>query len=306
MVIPNAPLFRDPIYDGAADPTVIYNRNTQSWWIVYTNRVTTSPLDGVEWVHGTDLGVAESTDGGRTWVYRGILNGLCYEKGRNTYWAPEIVYNDGIYHMYVSYVRGVPSDWNHERFILHYTSENLWDWTFCAKLDLSSDKVIDAAVMRLPDGNWRMWYKDEAHGSHTWAADSSDLYHWTVCGEVISDCAHEGVNVFDYEGKYWMITDEWHGLGVYCSDDCEHWVKQENRILETGGKRRDDSVMANHADVLVNEYGAYIFYFTHPERKEDADERANQRRSSIQAAKLEVVNGILVCDRDAEFDLKLS
>ena len=30
-----------------------------------------------------------------------------------------------------------------------------------------------------------MWYQDEAHGSHTWAADSPDLDRWTVVGEII-------------------------------------------------------------------------------------------------------------------------
>ncbi|MEZ4836778.1 MAG: DUF6713 family protein [Caldilineaceae bacterium] len=38
MTQPNAPLFRDPIYDGAADPTVIWNRQEQCWWLLYTNR----------------------------------------------------------------------------------------------------------------------------------------------------------------------------------------------------------------------------------------------------------------------------
>ncbi len=33
-----APLFRDPIYDGAADPTVIWNRAEGAWWLLYTAR----------------------------------------------------------------------------------------------------------------------------------------------------------------------------------------------------------------------------------------------------------------------------
>jgi hypothetical protein len=32
------PLFRDPVYDGAADPTVIYNRVEKKWFMFYTNR----------------------------------------------------------------------------------------------------------------------------------------------------------------------------------------------------------------------------------------------------------------------------
>lgn len=49
-----APLFRDPIYDGAADPTVIWNSQAQEWWMIYTNRRATAEELGVAWVHGTD------------------------------------------------------------------------------------------------------------------------------------------------------------------------------------------------------------------------------------------------------------
>src|SRR5215831_12042126 len=33
-----APLFRDPIFDGAADPVVVYNREKKQWWMFYTQR----------------------------------------------------------------------------------------------------------------------------------------------------------------------------------------------------------------------------------------------------------------------------
>ena len=179
MNVPPAPLFRDPIYDGAADPTVIWNRQEQCWWLLYTNRRANVECQGVAWVHGTDIGIASSSDQGQTWRYRGILEGLEFERGRNTFWAPEILWHEDLYHMYVSYVPGVPHDWSGTRKIMHMTSRNLWDWQYESKLPLSSDRVIDAAVHHLPDGRWRMWYKDEANGSHTYAADSSDLYHWT-------------------------------------------------------------------------------------------------------------------------------
>ncbi|MDF3142978.1 MULTISPECIES: hypothetical protein [unclassified Streptomyces] len=51
--------------------------------------------------------MAASADGGRTWTYRGTLTGLDTEWGRNTFWAPEIIWHDGLHHMYVSYIRGV-------------------------------------------------------------------------------------------------------------------------------------------------------------------------------------------------------
>lgn len=51
-----------------------------------------------------------------------------------------------------------------------------------------------------------------------------------------------------------------------------------------------------------------VFYFTHPGRVNGHHEDSNSyelRRSSIQVAKLEVVDGVLICDRDKEFELKL-
>ena len=33
-----APLYRDPVYDGAADPTVVYNKEKKEWWMFYSQR----------------------------------------------------------------------------------------------------------------------------------------------------------------------------------------------------------------------------------------------------------------------------
>src|SRR5512139_3120877 len=58
------PLFRDPIYDGAADPVVIWNKQQKKWWMLYTNRrANIIDSTGVQWVHGTRIGIAESVDG---------------------------------------------------------------------------------------------------------------------------------------------------------------------------------------------------------------------------------------------------
>lgn len=310
MAIAPAPLFRDPIHDGAADPTIIWNQAEQAWWIFYTNRRANVDAPGFSWVHGTDIGIASSSDGGRSWLYRGVAEGLTFARGRNTYWAPEIIEHNGRYHMYVSYVPGVPVHWTGDRYILHYTSSNLWDWRFVSKLNLSSNRVIDACVFRLPNGRWRMWYKDEANRSHTYAADSPDLDHWQVVGPIITDCAHEGPNVFAWQGDYWLITDHWQGIGVYRSADCEQWTRQAD-ILVTPGQRADDGVLGHHADVLVQGEQAYIFYFTHP-GEVDKDKEASPgvmpysyRRTALQVAQLQVQAGQLTCDRDAVFDFNL-
>lgn len=304
MRIPDAPLFRDPIFDGAADPVIIWNREEKCWWILYTNRRASAQGPGFTWIHGTDIGVASSPDGGATWLYRGILPGLEFERGRNTFWAPEILHHDGLYHMYCSYVRGIPTTWQWGRSILHYTSANLWDWEFISELKLSSDRVIDACVYRLPCGTWRMLYKDEAHESFSYAADSTDLYQWTVKGPVVTDCPHEGPNVFFWKGSFWLVTDFWKGLAVYRSSDGFAWARQKD-ILAQPGSRVDDGALGHHADVLLQGERAFIFYFTHPEEKTAAGGSYEQRRTSLQVAELDVIGGELICDRDKPFDFVL-
>jgi len=303
---PKAPLFRDPIFDGAADPTIIWNHDQKEWWMTYTNRRAIVQCEGVSWVHGTDLGIATSSDGGKSWNYRGIIEGLDFERGRNTFWAPEIIYHNGTYHMYVSYIQGVPNQWEgHKREIIHYTSRNLWDWKLESILELSSVFVIDACVHVLPDGRFRMWYKDEADNSYTYAADSEDLYQWEVVGPVIAEYPHEGPNVFYFQEYYWMIVDKWSGQAVYKSNDCEDW-EYNTMILDEPGERPDDWSFGYHADVHVQGDQAFVFYFTHPGRKEGV--RADQyeaKRSSIQVAKLQVENGTLKCDRNEAFEFVL-
>lgn len=301
----HSPLFRDPIYDGAADPVIIWNHIEKQWWMIYTNRRANVKTSGFEWIHGTDLGVASSNDGGHTFVYRGILEGLAIEPGRNTFWAPEIIYENAIYHMYVSYVKGVPSTWNFERHILHYTSKNLWDWEFIGKLPLSSNRCIDACVHKLPNGNYGLWYKDEVNDSHTYMVESSDLYEFHNPIAVLEEFAHEGPNVFRFKGYYWMIIDTWKGQGVYRSKDAMIWSRCNDILSETGNKE-DDYGFGYHADVYVQEDEAYIFYFTHPGRIPCVEKNFyEQQRSSLQIRRLTVKNRELCCDREEEFMYEL-
>ncbi|MGI6199476.1 MAG: glycosyl hydrolase [Christensenellales bacterium] len=298
----DAPLFRDPIHDGAADPTVIYAPEQGLWYLFYTCRRAQADTQDVAWCHGTDIGVAVSRDGGASFRYRGAL-ALGRDPGRDTYWAPEIIRAAGVYHMFVSCIEGVPVSWEGARHICHYTSADLWHWQFVSRLYLSSDRVIDACVFPLPQGGWRMWYKDEARGSHTWFADSADLDHWRVGGEAIADAPHEGPNVFAFKGRYFMLVDLWHGQGVYVSDDLRAWRRQ-GILLDRPGPRADDGNFGLHADAVVLGSRAFIFYFTHPGR--DANQRPlpgeNPRRTSLQAAELTLDGaGRLCCERDRPY-----
>ncbi|MCO6491197.1 MAG: family 43 glycosylhydrolase [Phaeodactylibacter sp.] len=302
-----APLYRDPVQDGAADPVVIWHREEQLWYMIYTVRRANVNTEGFAWVFGSDIGIATSKDG-RRWLYRGTIE-FNFERGHNTYWAPEVIYHQGTYHMYLSFHHGIPDNWWSGGKIVHLTSNNLWDWKFQSYLPLNSNAVIDACVAPMPDDTWRMWYKDRCSGQHTWAVDSENLYDWKVTGEVIADEPHEGPNVFYWKGYYWMITDPWRGLGVYRSDDAKSWKKQ-GYILNQPGLRTDDKQIGQHADVVVtSEDRAYIFYHVHPGGNPmnwQGELPYEVRRSSIQVAELEYENGSLFCDRNKDFDLILS
>jgi hypothetical protein len=303
---PPAPLYRDPVFDGAADPSLIWNDRERAWWVFYTNRRANAPdaQDGVRWCHGTDIGIASSVDGGRTWTYRGIAKGLEFETGRNTFWAPCLVEHGRVFHLFLAYVRGVPADWSGDRHIVHYTSRDLVQWKCEGIVPLSSERVIDAFIYAKPAGGWRMWFKDEANGSHIYAADSDDLYKWSVAGPVVTGKAQEGTAVFWWRGSYWMLVDRWQGMGVLRSPDLLHWTEQEQGILGVPGKRPDDGDIGRHGEVVVQGPEAYIFYFTHPAGPK-AHTQEGRHRSSLQVARLELDNGRLVCDRDKPFPLEL-
>jgi len=291
-----SPLYRDPIYDGAADPMIIKNEQTNEYFMFYTQRRANQFVYGVSFAHGTAIGVAVS-ENGADWHYLGALD-LNFEFGHNTYWAPEIVYNpdEKLYHMFVTYIRGTYHTWDGKATLEHYTSENLIEWKHIGGLSFGSSRIIDPCIFRLPSGVWRMWYKDENQDSSTCYADSDDLYTWEYVGRTTYDAPQEGPNVFEFKGYYWMISDVWKGLGVYRSDDLTTFTRQEENILREPGTREDDCDRGAHADIIVVKDRAFIVYFTHPDRGENF-------RSSIQLAELKVENGILTCDRNAEFEV---
>jgi hypothetical protein len=302
------PLYRDPVYDGAADPSVIWNHAEKKWFMFYTNRrANAKGLEGVSWVHGSRIGIAESDDGGLTWTYRDTCN-IRYRFGDYTHWAPEVIEHEGVYHMYLTYVPGIFTNWNHPRWIIHLTSDNLIDWSFESKLELSSDKCIDACIFRLPDGNWRMYYNNEKDGKSIYYADSPDLYEWTDSGrKVVGDRSGEGPKVFFWKNKYWMVVDNWNGLGIYSSEDLTKWTRQKENILSEPGTGEDDGVNGQHPDVVVNGDRAYVFYFTHPERTPDNRDKNDYhtRRSSIQVAELDYLGGMITCDRNKPVYIEL-
>jgi beta-xylosidase len=309
------PLYRDPVFDGAADPVVVWNPHQQSWWMFYTNRRANVPgLSGVAWVHGTRIGIAESTDGGATWRRVGDAELDLPERvgGKDpTHWAPEVITGpDGTHHMFLTVVPGIFENWQHPRDLVHLTSPDLRKWTYVSTLKLSADRVIDAGVSPLPGGGWRLWYNNERDGKSIYYADSRDLKTWTDRGKVTSIHARgEGPYVFTWRGRNWMLVDTWRGLAVYRSLDLQTWAQQPSPLLDQPGKGTDDGVNGGHASVVVNDGRAFCFYFTHPGRAgtiapQDKDS-LNLRRSSIQVVELFEKDGWLTCDRDAPTHLAL-
>jgi hypothetical protein len=304
--IASKPLFRDPVYDGAADPVVIWNRAGQKWFMFYTNRRANLPdnlVTQVTWVHGTRIGIAESADGGATWTYRGTAD-IGYGKKDYTQWAPEVIEHDGIYHMFLTIVPGIFDDWNHPRDIVHLTSADLLKWKYESTLKLSSDRVIDPCVHRLADGTWRLWYNNERDNKSIYYADSPDLATWTDRGKVegVGERPGEGPYVFQWKGSYWMLVDVWKGLGVYRSDDALHWTVQAGNLLDQPGRGPDDGANGGHPGVVVSGDRAYCFYFLHPGRmgtiQVGARDGHDRRRSVIQVVELHYADGRITCDRD--------
>ena len=147
-----APLFTDPVWDGAADPAPVWNEARGEWWVYYTQRrATLQPSEGVEYCHGSAIGIATSKDG-RQWRYECICtgdDGLGDPVGSNcSWWAPGVLCHEGLYHMYVSWVDGIYTDWSGQRFIKHFTSTDGRHWTYQSTLELSSNRCIDAGLYR--------------------------------------------------------------------------------------------------------------------------------------------------------------
>ena len=219
-----------------------------------------------------------------------------------THWAPEVITDsDGLHHMYLTVVPGIFENWQHPRSIVHLTSTDLCEWTYQSVLQLATDRVIDACVVRLDDSTWRMWYNNERDAKSIYDADSSDLYSWVDKGKSVGDRSGEGPKVFRWKDTWWMITDVWKGLAIYESQDALNWRCQSGPdLLVDPGTGLDDGAYGHHADVVVQGDRAYIFYFTHPDQS--ASEHtgvSNSRRSTLHVAELHYEDGSIVTDRNA-------
>ncbi len=301
------PLFRDPVHDGAADASTVRDPNSGQWVMFYTSRRADLPMEDVKdvrWVHGTAIGVARSKDGAR-WTYGGTAD-IPKSCTGETLWAPDVQWLAGQWHMWLTVVPGVYRDWNAPRFIVHLTSPDLKAWTCGERLDLGSDRVIDASVLALPGGRYRLFYNDERMNKAIRTADSDDLIHWKL-GERLTHTPGEGPKAFVWKGRYWLISDAWQGLLVMRSDDGVRWTTQPGHILRQPGVHPTDRAKGQHPDIIVAGERAYIVYFVHQEGEDQAKDNPDwKRRSVFQIAELREKDGVLSVDRNASAHIMLT
>jgi sucrose-6-phosphate hydrolase SacC (GH32 family) len=292
------PLYIDPVFNGSTDPVLIWNKAEKQWYMFYTSRRANVPgLTGTSWVHGSPIGIATSSDGGTTWTYKCDAN-IPYGEPDYTFWAPDVIEHDGKYHMYLTVVPGIFETWEYDRDIVHLTSDNLVDWKPESKLILSSDRSIDANIFRVDDG-WIMYYNNERDDKSIYWARSKDLYTWEDGAKVIGDRAGEGPKVFRWKDRLWMIVDNWAGLGVYSSDDAMNWTRQEGENILADRGLEGDWGVGHHADVVIGaDDRAFIYYFSSPVNRENAQQSGMTRRSAaVQVAEMEYIDGKIVVDR---------
>ena len=281
LFVPGVPFVYDPVVQDLGDPTILFNHDTGRAWIFYTQRPHWK-IEGPGWYHGGPVGMLSSEYNGFSWLYRGTAEGLdgAFEPGRNGFWAPEVIYHGGKYHMYVTFQRGVPLYTGRDAGkylkdagdlaadgVLYYTSKDMMRWTFVARLPLEPDNgcVIDPVVHPLRDGTWRMWYRafrqlpGGGRKAVTSFSDSKDLRHWKHKGYAPDyDCYGEGLYVFHWKGWFWLLIDGMdakrygEGLAVFRSKDATTWKHQPERLVN-GDK-------AGHGSVVLQGDRGFLLY----------------------------------------------
>jgi hypothetical protein len=320
-----APLYDDPIWHGATDPAVVWmpGKGTQGeYWMYYTQRrATLENANGVDWVHGSTIGIATSVNG-INWSYKGTIQGSIPDgdtrkslsdpvKDGITWWAPTVFWEGGNgiagggqpgdrLHMFVTYVHGIFTSWTGHRTIEHFTSTDGVNWTYVSSLHLASRRAIDPSVYKI-DGTWYLWYKNEAAGSSTYWASSKDLTTWQDLGDSNCGRSHEATFVWHWQGAYWNLHDN-HGRGLDAwrsETGLSDWTL--NSVLLNGditGQRRLDQGVGHHPWVLLQDPASgpaqqgqeqlVLFYFTH-----------NGKKTVMQMAEVTLdADGKLRCDRN--------
>lgn len=307
-----APIYANPNYCGSCDPEIVWNPCTEEWIFFYTGR---RPALGVAATCGNPIGVATSKD-----FIHWAFEGYCMFDGEggkpdseHTFWAPGVIIDGNEAHMFVTYKEDATPPWGIGGCIAHYKAPiaNMLSGWKRVNVTISEDNCLDASVIKLKNGKFRMYYvgginNPETKGRKTIRyAESDSLYNWqvkgNVLGEVNDNAVHglgyqEGVYVFQLKGRFYMLTDPHKGLATYSSDDGVIW-KYHGQIMQTGTSSRTlDWSQARHPSVIVKDNKAYMVYHVEPFRSEKAKGAGlekHQRYAFIQMTELECTeNGI--------------
>lgn len=304
-----SPIYADPYYCGSCDPEIIWNEYKNEWMIFYTSR---RPATGLSATCGNPIGVCTSKD-----LVKWEFKGYCLFDGKGgkpdseqTYWAPGIIVDGDKAHMFVTYKEDATPPWGTGGCIAHYIApigDMISGWK---RVDVSigEDNCLDASVIKLSDGNFRMYYVGGINNPGTKGrktiryAESKDLITWDIKGNVMGDVNNkkvhninyqEAVYVFKYKKMFYMLTDPHKGLSTYSSKDGITW-KYHGQIMKSGtSKRTLDWSQARHPSVIVHKNIPYIFYHVEPFRPDNLSApnlEKHQRYSFLQMAQLECTN----------------
>jgi hypothetical protein len=325
-----APLYDDPVWHGASDPAVVWlpgKGERGEYWMYYTQRrATLENPRGVDWVHGSAIGIARSEDG-LQWTYVGTVKGSIKDgdsekslsdpvKDGITWWAPTVFWEKGNgisnggkagdrLHMFVTYVHGIFTSWTGDRTIEHFVSNDGVNWTYVSSLPLASRRAIDPTVYKI-DGTWYLWYKNEAAGSRTFRASSKDLVTWQDEGDANIGRGHEAPFIWHWKDAYWDLQDSGRGLDAWRSESgLSDWSRNTLLLLDTEiGRRTLDQGFGHHPWIVLQSADSspaqpaneqlVLFYFTHDGQK-----------TYMQMAEITLSDdGKLVCDRNRYFTEK--
>lgn len=317
------PIFERYKTENPCDPEIVRNDVTDEWLIYYTARQITDNT-----FLRTPIGVATSKD-----LINWDFKGYCAFDGNDnqtiassTYWAPAIIGHEDELHMFVTWKPDTipnPGAWGSTGGrIVQYKAKKKdpLNWVKVDQVHHDSLATIDATVYKEAD-QYHVWFKGkpryEKGKNELHHVVSQDMKSWQKAGfsksdvfnkEVTGEGFEEAPFIFQWKGKYWLITDPHKGFMVYESEDAESW-KLNNWILDKPGEKETDNSLARHCSVAILNDRAFIFYHTEPKRQYGNDaprifkQPLENRISTLQMRELEIVDGKLVCNRDEEITL---
>lgn len=314
-----APLFIDANYHGSCDPEIVYNPADHYYYIYYTSRRAT--IENL--FTATPIGVIKSKNL-VNWEFAGYckFDGVGGTKDMSsTFWAPAIIADNNELHMFVTWkpdTTTAKGPWGGPAKIVHYKTalhNPVNGWIKVADMHDSTYNSLDATVYKKSD-TVHVWFKGKKAGekkNELFHVVSTDMKNWNAFGFSKSDVFNEKATgqpfeeapyIFQWNNKFWMITDPHKGLMVYESNDSENW-NYRGIILKDSGSRPLDNSRARHCSVIIKDERAFIIYHVEPWRDYDSGvgiprQPILNRRSVLQMAELKMKDGKISCNRNEE------